>query len=327
MITVAKDGSGDFYNIADAIASITNNDKNNIEIYIKNGIYKEKIHVEKPFINLIGEDVNKTIITYDDYAKKLFPNGEVYRTFNSYTIFVGAHDFSAKNLTFENSAGDGDIVGQAVAVYVEGDKAKFKNCRLLGNQDTLFTGPLPPKPIEGNNFGGPMEGKPRVVGRQYYENCYIEGDIDFIFGSATAIFNRCEIFSKNKNSEINGFVTAASTVEGKEFGYVFIDCKLTSNAPKETVYLGRPWRDYAKTVFINCYLGEHIRTEGWHSWDKANAEKETYYAEYKSYGPGASDLTRVSWSHILTDEEVKKYTISNIFNDNFYETFNNKPGE
>ncbi|MDS0524494.1 pectinesterase family protein [Clostridium sp. SHJSY1] len=322
MITVAKDGSGDFINITDAISSIPSNNKSNIIIYIKNGTYKEKIHIEKPFLSLIGEDVNRTKITYDDYAKKTLPNGEAYRTFNSYTIFIGSHDFTAQNLTFENSAGNGDIFGQAVAVYVEGDKSKFKNCRFLGKQDTLFTGPLPPKPIEGNNFGGPMEGRPRVVGRQYYEECYIEGDIDFIFGSATAVFNGCEIFSKNKNSKINGYITAASTVEGREFGYVFMNCKLTSDAPKETVYLGRPWRDYAKTVFINCYLGEHIRKEGWHSWDKLNAEKEAYYAEYKSYGPGASDLTRVSWCHILNDEEVKKYTLSNIFNDDFYRNFN-----
>jgi pectinesterase len=312
MITVAKDGSGQFNNISDAIQSIPKDNIENIEIYVKKGIYKEKIYIETPFITLIGEDTNETIITYDDFAKKLFLSGEAYRTFNSYTIFIGAHDFSAKNLTFENSAGSGDVVGQAVAVYVEGDKAKFKNCRLLGNQDTLFTGPLPPKPIEGNNFGGPMDGKPRVIGRQYYEDCYIEGDIDFIFGSATAVFNRCEIFSKNKHSKINGYISAASTEEGKEFGYTFINCKLTSNAPKETVYLGRPWRDYAKTVFINCYLGKHICKEGWHSWDKPNAEKETYYAEYKNYGPGASNETRVSWCHILSEEEVKKYTISNI---------------
>jgi pectinesterase len=312
LITVAKDGSGDFNNIKDAIASISENNKDKIHIYIKKGIYKEKLHIEKPFIALIGEDVNTTIITFDDHAKKLFPDGEVYRTFNSYTIFIKEHDFTAKNLTFENSAGVGDLVLQAVAVYVEGDRAKFKNCRLLGNQDTLFTGTLPPKPIEGNTFGGPMDKKPRIVGRQYYEDCYIEGDIDFIFGSATAVFKRCDIFSKDKGCEINGYICAASTVEGKEFGYVFMDCRPLSNAPKETVYLGRPWRDYAKTAFINCYLGAHIKKEGWHNWDKPNAEKESYYVEYKSYGPGASKEPRTTWSHILTEEEAKKYIISNI---------------
>jgi pectinesterase len=319
MIIVSKDGNGQFKTIQAAIDSIPENNSEEVEIYIKNGVYKEKISILKPYITLIGEDNEKTILTFDDYAKKLFPNGEAYRTFNTYTIFIRANDFTAKNLTIENSAGQGEIVGQAVAVYVEGDRSIFKGCRFLANQDTLFTGPLPPKPIESNNFGGPMEGKERIVGRQYYENCYIEGDIDFIFGSATAVFNKCEIFSKDINSEVNGYATAASTVQGREFGYVFFDCKLTSNAPAHTVYLGRPWRDYAKTVFINCLIGEHIKKEGWHSWDKPLAEKKTYYAEYKSYGPGASDTTRVSWSHILTDEEVNKYTISNILggNDNW----------
>lgn len=319
MITVAKDGSGQYNTIQAALDSIPENNFEEIIIYIKKGIYKEKLSILKPFITFIGEDKNETIITYDDYAKKIFPSGEAYRTFNSYTIFIEADNFTAKNITFENSAGTGEIVGQAVAAYVEGDRAKFKNCRFLGNQDTLFTGPLPPSPIEGTNFGGPMDGKERIVGRQYYEECYIEGDIDFIFGSATAVFNKCEIFSKNKNCDINGYVTAASTEEGREFGYVFIDCKLTSNANADSVYLGRPWRDYAKTAFINCYMGEHIRKEGWHSWNKPNAEKETSYVEYKSYGPGASNETRISWAHILTAEEAEKYKISNILcgNDNW----------
>lgn len=316
MIIVANDGSGQFTKIQDAIDSIPQDNKSKVEIFIKKGVYKEKINVYTPFISLIGEDTTETIITYDDYARKQFPNGESYRTFNSYTIFIEARNFSAKNITFENSAGIGDIVGQAVAVYVEGDRAIFKNCRLLGNQDTLFTGPLPPKPIEGNNFGGPMDRKERIVGRQYYENCYIEGDIDFIFGSATAVFNKCEIFSKNRNKDVNGYITAASTNHGKEFGYVFIDCKLTSDSKPNTVYLGRPWRDYAKTAFISCYLGDHIKNEGWHNWNKTNAEKETFYAEYNSHGPGASDRSRVSWCHILTHEEAKKYTISNILSGN-----------
>lgn len=319
MIIVSKDGSGQFATVQDALDSISKNNSVEIEIYIKNGVYKEKISVLKPYVTLIGEDKNKTILTYDDYAKKVFPTGEIYRTFNSYTIYIEAYNFTAKNITFENTAGGGEIVGQAIAVYVEGDRAKFKNCRLLGNQDTLFTGPLPPKPIEGNNFGGPMDGKERIVGRQYYEECYIEGDIDFIFGSATAVFNKCEIFSKNKNCHINGYITAASTEKGNEFGYVFINCMLTSKAKADSVFLGRPWRDYAKTAFINCYMDKHIRKEGWHNWNKPNAEKETHYAEYRSYGPGASDKTRISWAHILTAEEAEKYKISNILcgNDNW----------
>jgi len=307
MITVNKDGSGDFKTIQEAIDSITKGNKDEVKIFIKNGVYKEKVSIITDFITLIGEDSKETVITFNDYAKKKFSNGEIYRTFNTYTVFIQGNNFTASNLTFENSAGWGEDVGQAVALYVEGDNAKFKNCRLIGCQDTLFTGPLPEAPIEGSDFGGPMDGKPRIVGRQYYEECYIEGDVDFIFGSAIAVFNKCEIFSKDRNKEINGYVTAASTPQNSEFGYVFIDCKLTGDAGKESVYLGRPWRDYAKTVFINCCLGSHIKKEGWHNWNKELACKESYYGEYKSYGPGASDSTREKWSHILTEKEVEKY--------------------
>lgn len=307
MIIVSKDSSGDFKTIKEAIDSISQDNRTEVKIFIKNGIYKEKLNIEANYITLIGEDPIKTIITFNDYAKKKFSNGELYRTFNSYTVFVQGNNFTASNLTIENSSGPGEEVGQAVALYVEGGNAKFKNCRLIGYQDTLFTGPLPESPIEGNDFGGPMQGKPRIVGKQYYEECYIEGDVDFIFGSAIAVFNKCEIFSKDRNKEINGYITAASTPQNNEFGYIFIDCRLIGNAAKDSVYLGRPWRDYAKTVFINCYLGSHIKREGWHSWNKELATKEAYYGEYKSYGPGANDNNRENWSHILTEKEVKKY--------------------
>lgn len=315
MIIVSKDSSGDFKTIKEAINSIAKDNRNEVKIFIKNGIYKEKLNIESDCITLIGEDAIKTVITFNDYAKKKFSNGEFYRTFNSYTVFVQGNNFTASNLTIENSSGSGDDIGQAVALYVEGDSAKFKNCRLIGCQDTLFTGPLPESPIEGNDFGGPMEGKPRIVGRHYYEECYIEGDVDFIFGSAIAVFNKCEIFSKDRNKKINGYITAASTPRNNEFGYVFIDCRLTGSAAKDSVYLGRPWRDYAKTVFINCYLGSHIKKEGWHSWNKELATKEAYYGEYRSYGPGVDDSNREKWSHILNEKEIEKYI--NLYNDLF----------
>lgn len=309
---VAKDGSGDFDNLQAAIDSIPNNNSDRIIITIKNGIYKQKVNITKSNISLIGEDPEHTILTFDDSANKLLPNGEKMRTFNSYTIFIAGDDIIAENITFENSAGSGNIVGQAVAVYADGDRVKFKNCRFLGEQDTLFTGPLPPKPIEGTTFGGPREGQERRNSRQYYEDCFIKGDVDFIFGSATAVFNRCEIFSNNRNEKINGFITAASTPEDNEFGYVFIDCKLSSDANAHTVYLGRPWRDFAKTAFINCWMGEHIIPEGWDNCNKTHAEKLVAYVEYKSHGPGAQLNNRVNWSNVLSDEEAKQYSIENI---------------
>lgn len=309
---VAIDGSGDFKTLQEAIDSIPENNKERVTIYIKAGIYKQKVHIKKPFITLIGESSENTILTFDDNANKLLPNGEKMRTFNSYSTFISGNDFISENITFENSAGSGNIVGQALAVYIDADRVKFKKCRFIGCQDTIFTGPLPPKPIEGNNFGGPMEGSPRNPGREYFEDCLIKGDVDFIFGSATVVFNRCEINSNDRNSDINGYITATSTPEGQKFGYVFIDCKLTSDAAPNTVYLGRPWRDYAKTAFINCWMGEHIFSEGWDNWKKVNAETLVSYVEYKSYGPGAKMDKRVKWSKILTAEEVKEYSIINI---------------
>lgn len=313
---ICKDGNGDFNTIQAAINSIPDDNSERVMIHIKPGIYKEKIDITKPFITLIGENPDKTIITFDDSANKLLPDGNKMRTFNSYSVFIDGDDFIAENITFENSSGDGSIVGQAVAAYVDGDRAIFRNCKFLGCQDTLFTGPLPPKPIEGNTFGGPKEGKPRRNVRQYYENCYIRGDIDFIFGSATAVFNQCEIFANNRSMDVNGFITAASTPQGNKFGYVFINCKFTSDSAPHTVYLGRPWRDYAKTAFINCWMGAHIIQEGFHNWDKLHAEKLVDYVEYNSYGPGASMDKRVSWSRSLTDEEAEEYSILNILSGN-----------
>lgn len=311
-IIVALDGSGQFTSIQEAINNINSSIQEKVVIYIKKGVYKEKICVEKPHIHLMGENVNETIIFYDDYAEKVHEDGRTYGTFRSYSIFIGANDFSAENITFINSAGYGKRIGQALACYVDGDRIIFRNCRLKGRQDTLFTGPLPPQPIEPGSFKGPREQHKRINGRHYYESCYIEGDIDFIFGSATAYFYQCEIFSCNRNKEVNGFVTAASTPEGQAYGYVFESCKLTSDCQLHTVYLGRPWRDFAHTAFIRCELGAHIKDEGWDNWGKTHAEQTIRYEEYKNFGIGAQAKKRVSWSKQLTQEEASQYTIENI---------------
>lgn len=288
-ITVAQDGSGDYKTVQAALNTVPAGNKNRIVIYIKKGTYKEKLRLDSTqhMVTLIGEDKASTVLTYDDYSGKTMPDGTKLRTSTSGSFYIFGNDFRAENLTVENTAGrrSGVPVGQAVAAFVTGDRAVFVNCRFLGNQDTLYTG------------------MPGQYGRQYYKDCYIEGTVDFIFGSATAVFDHCTIFSKTANT----YVTAASTPEGKPFGYVFLNCILTSDAPIASVYLGRPWRDFARTVFVNCQLGEHIRPEGWHNWDKPNAEKTAYYAEYQSTGPGANPASRVSWSKQLTADEVKRY--------------------
>lgn len=286
---VAKDGSGNFKTVQDAINAVPDFRKNRTTIFIKNGTYKEKLILpaSKQSVTFIGEDVKKTILTYDDFAQKKNRFGEEVGTTGSSSFYIFGSDFTAENITFENSAGP---VGQAVAVRIEGDRIYFKNCRFLGNQDTLYT------------YG--------EKSRQYYQNCYIEGTVDFIFGWSTAYFDNCEIFCKN-----NGYITAASTQQGAKYGYVFRNCNITGSASENSFYLGRPWRPYAQTVFLECKLGKQIKPEGWHNWGKPEAEQTTFYAEYKSTGPGANPKARVKWAKLLTDEQAKEFTPDKVLGD------------
>lgn len=286
-ITVAQDGSGDFVTIQEAFDHVPDFRKKVTVIHLKPGIYKEKLTLAstKTNIQLIGEDPLSTKITYDDYASKENSFGEEMGTTGSSTFFVFGDGFTARNITFENSSGP---VGQAVAVRVDGDKVVFENCRFLGNQDTLYP-----------------HGK---YSRQYYKNCYIEGTTDFIFGWSTVVFDQCEIFSKSGGH----YITAASTEKGNLHGFVFLNCQLTGDAPEASVYLGRPWRPYAQTVFIGCEMGKHIKAEGWHNWGKPEAEENSFYAEYQSTGPGAAPEDRVIWSWQLTTDIAKAYSLKNI---------------
>jgi pectinesterase len=286
---VAADGSGDFARIQEAIDAVPHLRANRTVIFIKKGTYKEKLLLPstKTNVTFIGEDVHTTILTWDDYASKPNRFGENIGTSGSASFFVNGDGFEAYNLTFENSSGP---VGQAVAVRIDGDKVKFENCRFLGFQDTLY--------LHGDRS------------RQYYKNCYIEGTVDFIFGSATALFENCEIRCKK-----GGYITAASTPLGKDYGLVFLSCRITADAPDARFYLGRPWRNYAKTVFVQCYLDAHIRTEGWHNWNKPEAEQSVVYAEYLSYGSGAATEGRVSWSQQLSPEAAENYTKERILGD------------
>jgi pectinesterase len=283
-IIVAQDGTGDFTKIQDAVNAGKAFPDDRITIFVKNGVYYEKVKIYSwnPKITLIGESREKTIITYDDYFNKI--NIGRNSTFHTYTVLVEGNDFFAKNLTIQNSSGE---VGQAVALNVNANRVVFTNCSFLGNQDTLYTSG------EGT--------------KNYFKDCYIEGTTDFIFGDATVLFEDCIVKSKK-----NSYITAASTPENTAFGYVFKNCKLIADESTDAVYLGRPWRIYAKTVFINCEMGKQIKSEGWHNWSKPEAEKTTFYAEYKCSGEGFQPDKRVSWSHQLRKSEEKKYTIENI---------------
>ena len=284
---VDVNGSGDFTKIQDAVNAARSYPDQRINIFVKNGIYHEKvkIHAWNTKISLIGENKEKTKITFDDHFKKI--NVGRNSTFHTYTVLVEGTDCSIQNLTIENSSGE---LGQAVALYVNANRTAVINCNLLGNQDTLYAS---------------GEGA-----KNYFKDCYIEGTTDFIFGDATAYFESCILHSKN-----NSYITAASTPENAEFGYVFKNCRLTANDFTNEVYLGRPWRPHAKTVFINCEMGKHILPQGWHNWSKPEVEKTTFYAEYKCYGQGFQPDKRVRWSHQLSKKEAKKYILENILND------------
>lgn len=269
---VAKDGSGDFFSVQEAINAVPDFRKEaRTTILIRPGVYKEKLIIPESKINvsLLGQE--GAIISGDDYASKKNVFGEEMSTSGSSTCYIYGHDLYVENVTFENTAGQ---KGQAVACFVSGDRVMFKNCRFLGNQDTLYT------------YG--------KQSRQYYEDCYIEGTVDFIFGWSIAVFNRCTIHSRR-----DGYIAAPSTEKGQPYGYVFYDCKLTSAPEVGKVYLARPWRPYAQAVFIRCNMGKQIVSQGWNNWGKKDAEKTVFFAEYKSEGEGANPAGRVKYAHQL----------------------------
>lgn len=297
-IYVSRDAqsAGAFSSVTDALLSIPRDSQNLVTILISPGIYHEKITIDRDFVTLegMGESNEDTVLTYDDYANIVMDDGMNMGTFRSYSVFIDAHDVTLRNLTIENASGDSATHGQAIALYADGDRLTIDSCRLIGHQDTLFTGPLPPKEIQKNGFIGPKQYAPRINGRHYYKDCYICGDVDFIFGGATAYFENCTIESlarfdeadsageksgEKSEPKIQGYVTAASTPQGQEYGYVFFKCRLISkDCHNGTVYLGRPWREYAKTVFVECCFGEHIRPELFHDWNKEKARETVFYA-------------------------------------------------
>ena len=274
-VTVAADGSGDVKTVNAALAKVPEDNKSRCTIKIKPGTYDEQIRVpaNKPYVSFIGEDAGKTILTFK------ISNKEAGSTSAAYATYIGGHDFHAENVTFENSFGQGS---QAVAVLVEADRAVFRNCRFLGWQDTLYA----------------------KNGRQYYRDSYIEGHVDYIFGQAAAVFDHCTIHSK-----ADGYIAAPMRFAATEpSGFVFLNSTLTSENTQKGIYLGRPWRDYGRTVFINTKMDAQIRPEGWHNW-VPEREKTAYLAEYGSTGKGASPDTRVAWAKKLGDADIKVFSI------------------
>ena len=298
-IVVSADGHGDYRTVQEAVNAIPDYSHSEITtVYIRSGVYKEQVIIphSKFRVHFKGEDAAKTIITFDKYAKKNWPGRDFpIGTSGSATIYIHASYLTFEDLSFENSAGEGKDIAQAVAVFTDGDFLFFNRCRFLGNQDTLYTYGRYGK------FGG--------VKRNYFKDCYIEGTTDFIFGPSIAYFEGCTLHSKK-----NSYVTAASTFQGQKYGYVFQDCRLTAAPGVDKVYLGRPWGAYARTVFLHCHLGAHILPEGWHDWEKPgkpDTKKNSYYAEYQNDGPGARG-PRVKWSRQLTARQAAEYSFEKV---------------
>lgn len=296
-LVVSRDGTGEFRTIDEAIEVCRAFMDYTKVIYVKKGVYKEKLIIPSWLTNITicGEDRDNTIIAWDDHANIKMPvggldseaavKGKPMGTFRTYTLKVQGSYITLKDITIENNAAK---LGQAVALHTEGDHILVQNCRLLGNQDTVYTG-----------VGGT---------RVAFYDCYIEGTTDFIFGPSIAWFQNCEIHSK-----ANSYITAASTPAGQKYGYVFYKCRLTADKDVDKVYLGRPWRPFAATIFMDCELGKHIRPEGWHNWNNAKNEETARYAEYGNKGEGASTKNRVKWSKQLSKKEAAKVTLLDAF--------------
>jgi len=258
---------------------------NPVIIHVKPGTYKELIYIqrEKCYFKLVGENPTNTTIVFGLYASMTNLDGKPIGTFHTPTATIDADNFTAENITFENSAGP---VGQALAIRVDGDRAVFRNCRFVGWQDTILVN----------------------RGRQYFDDCYICGHVDFIFGAATSWFEHCLICSRGAG----GYLTAASTPADQAFGYVFSHCRIVGENPDTRTYLGRPWRIYASTIYLNTEMSDVVRPVGWFDWKKPETHQTARYAEFNSTGAGADPTHRVAWSKQLTADEAADITVSKV---------------
>jgi pectinesterase len=283
-LVVSSDGTAKFKTVQAAInAAATGTATNPTIVRIKPGTYKELIYIqrEKRFLHLIGENPTNTVLTYDLNAKMSGPDGKPIGTFRTPSTLIDAEDFSANNITFENSAGP---VGQALAIRIDGDRVAFRNCRFLGWQDTILAN----------------------RGRHYFENCYIAGHVDFIFGGATCWFEKCHIHCLR-----DGYITAASTPPNQPFGFVFSNCRITGEANAKT-FLGRPWRNYSSVTYLKTEMSDNVRPTGWDNWRDPARESTVRYSEFNSAGPGANPEARVKWARQLTALEAQALTVQKV---------------
>ena len=314
MYIIAKDGSGDFTSIQAAIDAIPGGGRKPTILLLRMDEYHERVIVNKDNVRIIGEARDRTVITNSACAKDKSPDGTERGTFLSFTMLVTGNNVEVENLTIRNDAGDGRVVGQAVAVYAAGDRGVWRNCRMIAHQDTLFCGPLMQKVTD---FIAPYVSRAEYVesvgdcplthSRQYFEDCYIQGDVDFIFGPYRCWFERCTLFMNARG----GLYTAANTPEDQPYGMVFHRCFLTGECPDGMAYLGRPWRRFARTVFLECTMDAHVSPLGFNDWDTVKVVTERY-AEWRTLGDRADQSTRHPKQKRMTDAEAAVYTIPEV---------------
>ena len=311
---VAKDGTGDFTSVQQAIDAIPAGTQGPTILLLRMEEFQERVVVDKDNVRIIGEARDRTVITAKGCAKDPNPDGSERGTFLSATFMVTGNNVEVENLTIRNDAGDGRDVGQAVAVYAAGDRGVWRNVRMIAHQDTLFCGPLMPKVVD---FIAPRQGSAEVVpsvgdsplthSRQYFENCYIQGDIDFIFGPYRCWFENCTLFMNARG----GLYTAANTPEEQPYGLVFHNCRLTGECAEGEAYLGRPWRKFSRTVFLNCDMDEHVAPQGFADWDEVKLVTERY-AEFGTTGERADQSTRHPKQKRMTALEAADYTLAEV---------------
>lgn len=317
ILTVAPDGTGDFTTIQAAVDAAPVGNRAPIIIRVRLGEYHEKLHINKDNLRIVGDAAERTILTYGDYAKQTHPDGTEKGTFLSYTVIITGNNVEIENLTIRNDAGPGSEVGQAVAVYAAGDRGVFRRCRMIAHQDTLFCGPTMQK-VADNALPYVLPVTSESVGdagltncRQYFEDCFIQGDVDFIFGPYRCWFERCTLFCNDRGAPVNGFYTAANTPQEQPYGFVFHACALTGDGCEDdTVYLGRPWRAFARTVFLACRMDGCVNPVGWEDWgDKPVTWR---YAEHGTWGSRADTAARHPGAARLTDAEAAAITLPEV---------------
>ena len=236
-------------------------------------------------------------------AYQIMADGNKRGTFRSYTLYVAADNVTLENVRVINEAGYHN--GQAIALMIDGDNFRAEKCEFSSYQDTLFLAPLPETEYEKGGFRGPLENKPRIMRRAIFENCLIEGSVDFIFGGGQGYFHGCEIRSRNIQSPVNGYVCAPSTPQGERYGFIFDQCRFTSEpGMRESVYLARPWRDHGKCLIVNSVIGDHIRKEGYSDWDKPWAQKTSEFKEFNNVSRRKPE--RVGWLKSVSAEDLEQ---------------------